>query len=83
MSKVKLTLALVGLIILSCSLCLLLYSHLPYDRTTKRYEVPAEDLKRPPPTPESWAPRDSHSVAVTSWPSLSVQGPGEVGRGEV
>lgn len=83
MSKVKLALALVGLVILLCSLCLLLYAHLPYGKSTMRYEIPADDLKRPPPTPESWVPGNSHSVAVTSWPSLSVQGPGEVGRGEV
>ena len=85
MSKVKLALALalVGLVILSCSLCLLLYSHLPYDRTTKRYEVPAENLKRPSPTPESWAPKDSHSVAESYWPSSGVEGAGEVWRAVV
>lgn len=60
MSKTRLVLACIGLIVLLCSLCLLIYSNLPYDRTTRQYDLSPGDLQRPLPSPAS-------TLSPSSW----------------
>jgi hypothetical protein len=73
MSRMKLALACIGLIILLCSLCFLLYSNLPYGRATRQYDLSPEDLQKPLPSPastlspSSWL-FESRWAAMWMWP---------------